>query len=502
MTISSAARTDETLLKSVEQAPARVSSLIGGKSVSGGAARPVPNPHNGETIAELVLAGAEEAAQAVRTAEAAQRAWAAVPAVARGAILHRAANLIEERAHALSEIVAREAGKSLREALGETAAAVSCARFFAGEGQRLFGRTMPSGAPHKSAMTVRQPCGVAVLIIAANTPAPNFAWKVFPALVCGNAVVLKPSEETPLSADWMARLLIEAGVPPGALNVVQGLGEDVGPALISHPSVDVISFTGSTRVGRLIAEAAGRGLKKVSLELGGKNAFVVCDDADLDKAAAWAAASAFSNAGQRCAAASRIIVMTGVYDAFAAKLVARARALRLGVDDDCDLGPVISERQLNSMLAAVARAVKNGARALTGGMRVGDPALADGFYMTPTILEGARQDAEISRTELFGPIANLYRAESYEDALAQMNASPYGLTAAIHTASWDRAWTFTKEAHVGVAIVNGGTFGSEPHMPFGGVRASGNGTREPGTEAIDVYTDLKDIYLLTDPERL
>jgi len=502
MTIFSVARTDLTSRTIAERTRARVSSLIGGKSVSGGAARPVLNPHNGETIADLGLAGAEEAGLAVRTAEAAQRAWVGIPAVARGAILHRAANLIEERAGALSEIVAREAGKSLREALGETAAAVACARFFAGEGQRLFGRTMPSGALHKSAMTVRQPCGVAVLIIAANTPAPNFAWKVFPALVCGNAVVLKPSEETPLAADWMARVLIEAGVPAGAINVVQGLGEDVGPSLISHPSVDVISFTGSTRVGRLIAEAAGRGLKKVSLELGGKNAFVVCDDADLDRAAQWAAASAFSNAGQRCAAASRIIVMRDVYEAFTEKFVARARALRLGIDDECDLGPVVSERQLNAMLDAIARAAKGGARILTGGMRARDPGLADGFYMTPTILEGVCQDTEISRTELFGPIANLYRAESYSDALAQMNASPYGLTAAIHTTSWDRAWTFTKEAHVGVAVVNGGTFGSEPHMPFGGVRQSGNGTREPGTEAIDVYTELKDIYLLTDPEGL
>ncbi len=218
--------------------------------------------------------------------------------------------------------------------------------------------------------------------------------------------------------------------------------------------------------------------------------------------AEWAAASAFSNAGQRCAAASRIIVMRDVYDAFAEKFVARARALRLGVDDDCDLGPVISERQIKAMLSAVAQAAKSGARILTGGMRARDPALAAGFYMAPTILDGVDQEADISRTELFGPIACLYRAESYEDALAQTNASPYGLTAAIQTTSWDRAWTFTREAHVGVAVVNGGTFGSEPHMPFGGVRASGNGTREPGTEAIDVYTELKDVYLFAERERL
>lgn len=482
---------------------ALITSLIEGRRRAGGrATRPVLDPHCGKPVADLDLAGPEEAAEAVVTATKAQSSWGAMPGVARGEILHRAANLIEQRANEVSQIIAQEAGKSLRDARAETYAAISCARFFAGEGQRLFGRTMPSGAPNKSAMTVRQPCGVAVLITAANTPAPNFAWKVFPALICGNAVVLKPSEETPISADWMARVLIEAGVPAGVLNVIQGLGADVGPTLVSHPSVDVISFTGSTHVGRLIAELAGRNLKKLSLELGGKNAFIVCDDADLDEAAEWASASAFSNAGQRCAAASRIIVMAGVYQAFVEKLVSRAKALRLGVDDNCDLGPVISERQLTAMLEAVDRAVKSGARTLTGGTRAAAPALAEGFYMMPTIIEGAPPDAEISCTELFGPIVNLYCVDTYADALAKMNASPYGLTACLHTTNWNRAWTFTSQAKVGVAVVNGGTFGSEPHMPFGGVRNSGNGTREPGTEALDVYSELKDIYLLTNRDEL
>lgn len=480
--------------------PTNVSSLIAGEAWRSGVTAPVVNPHNAETIAELWLAGVEEVDRAVEAAQDAQGEWAARPAVERGAILHRAANLIEAHAKELSEIVALEAGKPMRDAMGETTASVLCARFFAGEGQRLFGRTMPSGARGKSALTVREPCGVAALITAANTPAPNFAWKVFPALVCGNAVVLKPSEDTPLSADFMARALFKAGVPPGALNVVQGLGAEVGPALVAHPLVDVISFTGSTRVGREIAEQAGRDLKKVSLELGGKNAFVVCDDADLDNAAQWASASAFSNAGQRCAAASRIIVMEEVYDAFAEKLVERGASLRLGVSNDCDLGPVINARQLKAMLDTVARAEAAGARILTGGRRADAADLAHGFYMTPTVLDEVDLDAEISCTELFGPVAALYRAESFEDALAQTNASPYGLTACVHTRSWDRAWTFTREASAGVAVVNGGTFGSEPHMPFGGLRASGNGTREPGTEALDVYTELKDVYLLADAE--
>lgn len=499
MTLHSIARNNSQIDVAEELGHPRVASLIDGRRVPGkGAARPVLNPHNGEKIADLELAGPMTAVAAIEAAIAAQPAWADTPAVARGAILHRAANLMETRAEELSRIVAREAGKSMRDALGETAAAIACARFFAGEGQRLFGRTMPSGTPNKSAMTVRQPCGVAALITAANTPAPNFAWKVFPALICGNAVVLKPSEDAPMSADWMAQALHKSGAPAGVLNVVQGLGEDVGATLISHPSVDVISFTGSTRVGRLIAEVAGRGLKKVSLELGGKNALVVCDDADLDKAAQWAAASAFSNAGQRCAAASRIVVMADVYEKFVERLVARTQALRLGVEEDCDLGPVINERQLGAMIDAVARAARNGARVLTGGHRANDPALAGGFYMTPTIIEGAGEEEEISLTELFGPVVNLYRADSFDDALAQVNASPYGLTACIHTASLNRAWTFARRASVGVAVINGGTYGSEPHMPFGGVRSSGNGTREPGTEAIDVYTELKDIYLYTE----
>lgn len=479
-----------------------ISSLIGGEAVKSARTAPVLNPHDGREIARLRLADAAIVERAMKTARAAQSAWALIPAVERGRILHRACNLIEARGDELSALVAKEAGKALAHAKGETGAAVLCGRFFAGEGQRLFGRTMPTGAPNKSAMTVREPCGVAALITAANTPAPNFAWKVFPALICGNAVVLKPSEDTPISADFMARALIEAGVPAGVLNVVQGLGAEVGPLIASHAEVDVVSFTGSTRVGRMIAREAGESLKKVSLELGGKNAMLVCDDADLDKAAQWAAASAFSNAGQRCAAGSRIIVMAGVYDIFREKFVAKAKAMKLGVDDGCDFGPVINERQLSNMLAAVARAEQAGARVLTGGKRADAPGLRDGFYMTPTIIEGAPADAEISCTELFGPIANLYKVSAFDEALALVNNSPYGLTSCIHTKSFDRAIEFSRRASAGVVVVNAGTFGSEPHMPFGGVRSSGNGTREPGTEALDVYTELKDVYFITEPGRL
>jgi alpha-ketoglutaric semialdehyde dehydrogenase len=475
-----------------------IPSLIGGEDVAGARTAPVTNPHDGLEIAQLALADAGIVERAFAAARAAQAAWAATPAVKRGEILFKACALIEERAEELSRIVAEEAGKPPKDARGETGGAVQCGRFFAGEGQRLFGRTMPSNTPNKYAMTIRQPCGVAVLITAANTPAPNFAWKVFPALICGNAVVLKPAEDTPISADWMARVLIEAGVPAGALNVVQGLGAEIGPLLVEDEQGDVISFTGSTRVGREIAAKAAAKLKKLSLELGGKNAFVVCDDADLDKAAKWAALSAFSNAGQRCAAGSRFIVFDAVYDAFVDKFVTAAEAQKLGVGEDCDFGPVINERQLAAMLGEIEGATAAGARVLTGGKRAGG-VLAKGFYLEPTIIEGAAPGDDLSVHELFGPIAALYRVEDFADALRLANDSPYGLTACVHTRSIDRAWSFVQAVETGVAVVNAGTFGSEPHMPFGGRKASGNGTREPGTEALDVYSELKDIYLMIDP---
>jgi aldehyde dehydrogenase (NAD+) len=480
--------------------PTRVENLIGGEDAPGGLGwLPVLNPHDGAELTRAARSDAADVDRAVASARAAQATWAATPGVQRGAVLHRYANLIEQHAEELSAIVAAEAGKRLPDARGETGAAVQCARFFAGEGQRLFGRTMTSGMAGRWAMTVRRPCGVAGLVIAANTPAPNFAWKVFPALICGNGVVLKTAEDTPVSSLFLAKLGEEAGLPKGLLNVVHGYGQEAGWALVEHDGLDVISFTGSTRVGRLIAESAGRRMKKVSLELGGKNPLVVCDDADIDNAVRWACLAAFSNAGQRCAAGSRMIVFDAVHDRFVEAFVAAAKTLKLGVGDDCDLGPVINERQLTGMLAAVDAAVAEGAKVLTGGKRSSAPDLASGFYVEPTILAGVDPAAEISGRELFGPITAVYRVKGFEEAVALANASPYGLTASIHTRDLDRALAFCDRVQAGVAVVNGGTHGSEPHMPFGGVKASGNGTREPGTEALDVYSDLRDVYVNARP---
>jgi acyl-CoA reductase-like NAD-dependent aldehyde dehydrogenase len=432
----------------------------------------------------------------------AQIAWAAMPAVQRGLVLHRVCNALEARQQEVAKIVAKETGKSPKEAFGEAGGAIALGRFFAGEGQRLYGRTTTSGAPDKYAMTVRQPCGVAGLIIAANTPIANTAWKVFPALICGNAAVLKAAEDAPATSWLFAKIAHEAGLPPGVLNVIQGYGTECGAPLVEHPRVDVVSFTGSTKVGKWIGEMCGKTLKKVSLELGGKNPLIVCDDADLDEAVKWVCLSAFSNAGQRCAAGSRIIVFDQVCDAFRDKLVTAAKTLKVGPADGDDFGPVINERQLNTMLAAIEKAAKEGARVLTGGKRLTDPAHAKGCYLAATVIENAAPEADISRHELFGPIACLYRVGSYEEALALANDSLYGLTACIHTTSVDRGIDFAHKVRSGVAVVNAGTFGSEPHMPFGGLRQSGNGSREPGTEALDVYSELKDIYIQVRPKKL
>jgi len=444
----------------------------------------------------------EDVATAIRAAKAAQPAWADLTPVQRGDVLHDIAQALEKHQKAMASIVAQETGMAFGAALGETGGAVAQGLFMAGEGRRMYGRTTTSAVPNKYAMTVRQPLGVAGLIIAANTPIANVAWKVFPALICGNAAVLKAAEDTPATAWFFGKIAHEVGLPPGVLNIVQGFGEEAGAPLVAHADVDVISFTGSAEVGRQIASIGGERLAKVSLELGGKNPLIVCDDADLDNAAKWILLSAFSNAGQRCASGSRIIMFDAIYDRLRDMVVEGTNKLKVGPSDDDDFGPVINEEQLNNMLAAVDEARQRGAVVLTGGHKLTDSAHVNGFYMAPTVIEGVDPHDDISTQELFGPITCLYRVENFQEALRLANDSPYGLTACIHTRSIHRATEFTQKVKAGVAVVNAGTYGSEPHMPFGGLRQSGNGWREPGTEALDVYSDLKDIYINIDPEML
>jgi alpha-ketoglutaric semialdehyde dehydrogenase len=417
---------------------------------------------------------------AVATARRAQPAWAAVSPVERGRLVREIALALQSRRDEATELVAAETGKPLELAFGETDAAIEMGFFVAGEGRRLYGRTTTSTMANRTVMATRRPVGVAALIVSFNTPLPNYAWKVFPAVLCGNAAILKPSEHTPQSATFFVELCNEL-LPAGVLTLAQG-GGDVGAALVEHPDVDLVSFTGSAETGRWVNERAGRRLAKVCLELGGKNALVVCDDADLDRALEWSLASAFSNAGQRCASASRLIVFDSIYDVFRERLVAGASGY--------ESGPVVGEESLERILRAI-----DGAKVAAGGRRAERP----GPWLEPTVLEEVDPAADVSCAELFGPVTILYRVSDLDEAIALANDSPYGLTAAIHTASIHRAMRFADEVEAGVVVVNGGTFGSEPHMGFGGVKQSGTGWREAGVEALDVYTEWKYVNLIADP---
>jgi aldehyde dehydrogenase (NAD+) len=470
--------------------PAEVPNLVAGEErpPASGAWLAKTRPADGADLCRVARSGSADADAAVAAAREAQVEWGARTAVERGDVVRAIAALLRERREEASEIVAAETGKGIELARGETDAAVEMGFFVAGEGRRSYGRTTTASMPHRTVLTLRRPVGVAALLISFNTPLPNAAWKAFPSIFCGNGSVLKPSEHAPVSAWWLGRLCLESGLPPGVLNVVQGLGPEAGMPLVEDTRVDLVSFTGSAATGRLIGEAAGRRLAKTVMELGGKNALVVCDDADLDRAVEWTVASAFSNAGQRCAAASRIVVMDTVYEDFRTRLLHAVGRVET-------VGPVISEESMERILRAVEAARAGGATVLAGGARVGDR----GWYVAPTVVEGVAPDAPLSCEELFGPVAVLYRAQSFADAIVIANDSPYGLTAAVHTASIHRAMRFADRVAAGVVVVNAGTHGSEPHMGFGGVRQSGTGWKEAGVEALDVYSETRYVNLVVDP---
>ena len=470
--------------------PAEVPNLVAGddRPAADGRWLEKTRPADGASLCRITRSGRADASAAVDAACDAQPDWGSRTHVERGDVVRAIAELLRERSDEASEIVAAETGKPLALARGETGAAIEMGFFVAGEGRRSYGRTTTASMPHRTVLTLRRPVGVAALLISFNTPLPNVAWKAFPSILCGNASVLKPSEHAPLSAWWMGRLCLEAGLPPGVLNVVHGLGPEAGLPLVEDPRVDLVSFTGSAGTGRVVAEAAGRRLAKTCLEMGGKNALVVCDDADLGRAVEWILVSAFSNAGQRCAAASRVVAFDGIYEELRTRLLARIDALD-------HPGPVISEASMERILTAVGRARDEGAVVLRGGERVGTV----GWHVAPTLVEGASADAPLSCEELFGPVAALYRVGGLDEALTLVNASPYGLTAAIHTASVHRAMRFAEQVEAGVVVVNAGTHGSEPHMGFGGVKQSGTGWKEAGVEALDVYSETRYVNLVVDP---
>lgn len=478
---------------------ARIPNWINGKEIKPAENRWLEkfNPDSGKLLSYFSNSSANDVQEAIAVADQSLSSWMLTPPVKRGEMLFNLVAIMKEHFSELADCIALETGKPPEDASGEVRAAILQAEFFAGEGMRLYGRSLSSAVSGKQSFTIRQARGVAGLIVPANTPIANIAWKTFPALVCGNTVVLKAAEDSPRIAHLFATLTKKAGLPDGVFNVIQGSGQIAGAELVKNEKVAVISFTGSTAVGRWIGEVAGKRLARVSLELGGKNPFVVCDDANLEQAVHWAVLSAFSNAGQRCAAGSRILVFESVYKEFKKQFVAKAQSLKLGVGSGCDLGPVINRRQQENILNAINKAKVDGGNILCGGLPPSDANLANGYYVLPTIIEGLSHLTEVGCKELFGPVALLHPVADIESALQIANSSEYGLTSAIHTANVDRAMWFAQRVKSGVANVNAGTFGSEPHMPFGGFGASGNGTREPGVEALDVYSELKNISFLT-----
>jgi aldehyde dehydrogenase (NAD+) len=446
--------------------------------------------------------GARDVALALDRAARAARAWRRLPAPRRGEVLARAGALLRAEESAFGGIIQQETGKPWKNAIAEVASSADLAGFMAGEGSRFYGRTMTTPVDNRSVQTIRQPIGICAGIMPFNSPLAGIAWKAFPALLCGNAIVVKSHELTPYTAVRFGLVMKEAGLPTGLYSVVQGYGPEVGTPLIQDARVGVVSFTGSSATGKLVQKTVSERpvLAKVCLELGGKNPLVVCDDADVALAAEHATASAFIDAGQRCAAGSRLIACSGVYDAFRDALLQRVASVRVGSGAQDDCGPVISRAALERLLAAVEAAVARGARVLAGGGRV--TSLGAGYYMQPTVLEGVSPDDEVSQQELFGPITCLYRARDFEDALGLANGTAFGLTGAVHTTSIHRMQEFIARYDGGLVSVNGPTYGAGPHMPFGGVKNSGNGFREPGTEALDVYTEWKTVVVNHDPRRL
>ena len=413
----------------------------------------------------------------------------------RGEYLYDFVQLLKINKVDLAKCVARETGKSYADAYGEVGGAIAQGEFFAGEGRRLYSNSLNSAVDGKYCHTVREPHGVVGLIVPANTPIANIAWKIFPALICGNTVILKASEDAPEIAILLAKISKKSGMPDGIFNVLNGLGSIVGESIIQDNRVPLISFTGSTDVGKHIASKVGERMGRVSLELGGKNPFIVCKDADIDSAVKWATLSAFSNAGQRCAAASRIIVHQSLYKKFIAKLVQKTKLLRLGVAKNCDLGPVINNIQYSNIIKSIEKSVEDGGVILCGGVK--QVTHKKGFYIKPTLIENLDQNADLFSKEIFGPVATVHKVKNDGEAINLANKTSFGLTAAVHTKSINKAFSYIRSLRVGTVNINSGTYGSEPHMPFGGFGESGNGTREPGTNALDVYTEIKNISFLT-----
>lgn len=457
----------------------------------------VINPATGEELAKVPLSTKQEVDEAVRSAKQAQKTWALIPAPKRAEYLYEIGYRLKEKKDALAEILTKEMGKVLEEARGEVQEGIDMAFYMAGEGRRLFGETTPSELPNKFAMSVRSPVGVVGIITPWNFPLAIATWKSFPAIVAGNAVVWKPSVETPLMAYELGKIIEEVGLPEGVFNIVFGAGSTVGTALIEHPDVKVISFTGSNETGRKVAELGGRHLKKVSLEMGGKNAVIVMDDADLNLAVEGIIWSAFGTAGQRCTACSRVIVHKDVKNELEEKLVAKTRKLTIGngLDPNVKVGPVINKAALEKIHHYVQIGKKEGARLLIGGETLTASPYNQGYYFEPTIFTDVKPDMTIAQEEIFGPVLSIIEVSSLEEAIEVNNSVKFGLSSSIYSQDVNKIFQAQRDLDTGIVYVNAGTIGAEIHLPFGGTKGTGNGHRDSGQAALDVFTEWKSIYV-------
>ena len=474
-------------------------NLVGGESVDAvsGETFDSTSPADGEHIGTFPKSGVDDVDRAVEAAKEAYESWRLVPAPKRGEILFRFAQLLVEHKPELTDLMTHEMGKVKAEAGGDVQEAIDMSYYMGGEGRRLFGQTTPSELRDKFQMSVRMPIGVIGVITPWNFPIAIPSWKIAPALVAGNTVVFKPATDTPALGQRFVELLAEAGVPSGVVNIVHGGGGAVGDRLVRHPDVRVISLTGSRETGVTVLRNAAEGLKHVHLELGGKNAIIVMEDADLELAVDGIVWSAFGTSGQRCTATSRVIVHESLYGELERRLVGRAEALRLGPgwEDETDVGPVINRAALEKIHSYTQIGVDEGAKLLTGGEVASDGDLGKGFYYRPTIFGGVDRQMRIAQEEIFGPTLSLISVADEAEAVRVSNGIRYGLSSSIFTRDVNRAFRAMRDLEAGITYVNAGTIGAEVHLPFGGVKETGNGHREAGQAALDVFTEWKSVYV-------
>jgi len=444
-----------------------------------------------DVIGEFPLSRASDVQRAVESAKGGFELWRRWPAPARGDVLRRVGDILSERKEEIADAMTREMGKPLTETRGDVQEGIDTAYYAASEGRRLFGRTVPSELRNKWAMSFRRPIGVAGIICPFNFPMAIPTWKMFPALVCGNAVIFKPAEDVPHTGTLLVEILIAGGLPPEVIQLVHGRGEVVGAAIVEHPEIPLISFTGSTETGRIVGEICGRMHKRLSLEMGGKNAQIVMDDADLDLALEGALWGAFGTTGQRCTATSRLILDDGIHDRFLAMLTDRVRKLKLGDGRKAgtDVGPLINEDSLKKVESYIGVGKKEKAELVCGGARFS--ALPDGNFFEPTIFSGVRAGSRLEQEEIFGPVLSVIRVRGVEEAFAVNNDVKYGLSSSIYTRDVNTAFRAMNELDNGITYVNAPTIGAEAHLPFGGVKQTGNGHREGGWEVYEFYSETK-----------